>query len=124
MNNLGALHEKQGHYEKAEPLFSRAMEILEKALGPEHPNVAVGLNNLAQLYRAQGQYDKAKPLFRRALDILLRCSHGRESPHLRHVTRKYAAYLENIGSSSDEIRVLLDEIGRPFGMTLSAMISA
>jgi tetratricopeptide (TPR) repeat protein len=124
INNLGALHQKQGHYEKAEPLFNRAMEISKKALGPEHPNVAVGLNNLAQLYRAQGQCAKAEPLFRRALHILLGRSGAQESPHLRHVTCNYAAYLENIGHSPDEIRALLDQISQPFGMTLSAVIPA
>ena len=42
---------------------------LEKALGPEHPDVAQSLNNLAGLYQAQGQYAKAEPLHQRALAI-------------------------------------------------------
>ncbi len=36
----------------AEPLYKRALAMLEKALGPEHPHVAASLNNLAELYRA------------------------------------------------------------------------
>ena len=36
-------------------LARRALEIREKALGPEHPSVATSLNNLAELYRAQGR---------------------------------------------------------------------
>lgn len=43
----------QGKYAEAEPLYVRATEILEKALGPEHPNVATPLNNRAWLLRAQ-----------------------------------------------------------------------
>ena len=35
----------------AEPLHQRALAICEKALGPEHPDVAMSLNNLAALYR-------------------------------------------------------------------------
>ena len=42
-------------------------------------------------------------------------SDAQESPKLRHVTRKYVAYLENIGRDPDEIRVLVDKTGQPFG---------
>ncbi len=59
----------QGRYAEAEPLTKRSLTIYEKALGPEHPNVASGLNNLALLYKAQGRYAEAEPLFKRALVI-------------------------------------------------------
>ena len=44
----------QGKLVEAEPLYQRALTILEKSLGPEHPNVAAGLNNLAQLLKVRG----------------------------------------------------------------------
>ena len=44
--------------------------IAEKTLGPDHPNVAVGLKNLALLYYKQGQYAQAEPLYMRALAIV------------------------------------------------------
>ena len=53
----------------AEPLYQRSLAIFEKALGPEHPDVATVLNNLAELYRAQGKYAEAEPLYKRALAI-------------------------------------------------------
>ncbi len=53
----------------AEPLYKRSLAILEKALGPEHPNVAMSLNNLALLYEAQGRYGDAEPLYKRSLAI-------------------------------------------------------
>ena len=40
-----------GEYEKALPLYNRALETREKVLGPEHPYVANTLNNLAGLYK-------------------------------------------------------------------------
>jgi len=43
----------------AERLYSRALEILEKALGPDHPDVAAVSRNLAKVYRAQGRIRKA-----------------------------------------------------------------
>jgi CHAT domain-containing protein len=57
------------YYEKAEPLYQRALAINEKALGPEHPEVASSLFNLASLYTERGDYAKAEKLFQRALAI-------------------------------------------------------
>src|SRR5260221_3154155 len=36
LNNLAEVYEAQGQYVQAEPLFSRALAINEKALGPDH----------------------------------------------------------------------------------------
>lgn len=38
---------------EAEPLFRRSLAIREKALGPQHPDVAQSLNNQAGLLEAQ-----------------------------------------------------------------------
>jgi len=43
--------------------------IMEKTLGPEHPNVATCLNNLALLYKTQGRYAQAELLINRSLAI-------------------------------------------------------
>ena len=42
---------------------------MEKALGPDHPDVAQSLNNLADLYSAQGRHADAEPLYKRALAL-------------------------------------------------------
>ncbi len=47
----------------------QALAIQEKALGPDHPDVAIDLNNLAGLLYAEGDYAGAEPLYRRALAI-------------------------------------------------------
>jgi tetratricopeptide (TPR) repeat protein len=59
----------QGRYSEAIPLAQRTLAIVEKALGPDHPNVATALNNLADLYRAQGRYPDAETLYKRSLAI-------------------------------------------------------
>jgi hypothetical protein len=41
-------------YVQAEPLYKRALSIRERALGPEHPDVAHSLHSLAWLYYVQG----------------------------------------------------------------------
>jgi hypothetical protein len=41
---------EQGRYSEATPLAQRELAILEKTLGPNHPDVATSLNKLAALY--------------------------------------------------------------------------
>ncbi len=59
----------QGRYAQAIPLAEKVLAICEKALGPEHPDVATSLNNLAGLYETLGDYAQAEPLLRRSLAI-------------------------------------------------------
>jgi hypothetical protein len=49
-------------FSEAMPLAQRALAIVEKAFGPNHPNLAPSLYNLAGLYRAQLRYADAEPL--------------------------------------------------------------
>ncbi|HKX27286.1 MAG TPA: CHAT domain-containing tetratricopeptide repeat protein [Blastocatellia bacterium] len=59
----------EGKSEEAVPLAIRALEIREKRLGLEHPEVARSLNLLGTLYHAQPDYAKAEPIYQRALEI-------------------------------------------------------
>lgn len=43
----------QGKFEDAGPLYLRAIDIAEKALGPDHPTLASMLNNRAAVLMAQ-----------------------------------------------------------------------
>ena len=69
LNNLAALYQTQGNYAEAEPLYRRSLEIKEKALGPEHPDVATGLANYAALLRETGRPKKAAEMEARAKAI-------------------------------------------------------
>ena len=66
---LAALLPAQGQYAEAEPLYRRALEILEAGLGPDHPSVAMVLENLAGLLRHLGRGDEAEQLEERAAAI-------------------------------------------------------
>jgi tetratricopeptide (TPR) repeat protein len=57
---------EQGRYADAEPLYKRSLAISEKALGPDHPEVAFSMNDLAEVYEKQGRYADAEPLYERA----------------------------------------------------------
>jgi tetratricopeptide (TPR) repeat protein len=80
----------------AKPLLERALAIREKALGPEHPDLANSFNNLAVLYDNQGQNTKAEPLFERAPAIREKAL-GPEHPDLANSLNHLALLYENQG---------------------------
>jgi tetratricopeptide (TPR) repeat protein len=58
---------RAGKFAEAVPLAQQALAINERALGPNHPDVAASLSTLAWLYDRQGRYAEAEPLHNRAL---------------------------------------------------------
>jgi tetratricopeptide (TPR) repeat protein len=60
---------ERGDYRSAEPLQVRALAILERALSPDDPELAVAVRDLAVLYNLQARYREAEPLHLRALAI-------------------------------------------------------
>jgi len=97
LNDMGYYLEKIAQYEQALPLYLRALEILEKVLGKEHPDVATSLNNLAMLYNSQGKYEEALPLYLRALEIWEKVL-GKEHP--------------NVATSLNNLALLYDDQGK------------
>ncbi len=83
-------------HEVARVMYKRSLAINEKALGPEHPDVALSLNNLAELYRAQGKYDQADPLHKRSLAINEKAL-GPEHPNVATSLENYGALLRATG---------------------------
>jgi tetratricopeptide (TPR) repeat protein len=69
LTRLGAYALGRAEYAKAEANNLRALEIREKALGPDHVETAQSLNNVALVYRNQGRYKESEPLHQRALRI-------------------------------------------------------
>ena len=43
-------------------MFQRALESIERVLGPEHPDTLASVNNLAYLYKSRDRYAEAEPL--------------------------------------------------------------
>lgn len=69
LNNLGQVHAGQGRDDLAEPVYKRAIALMEKSLGLDTGLIAPELNNLAALYQRQGRFAEAEPLFKRALAV-------------------------------------------------------
>lgn len=67
LNNLAQLYGDLGRDDQAEPLYKRALPIMERAVGTNSSDIAPEMNNLAALYERQGRFAEAEPLFKRAL---------------------------------------------------------
>ncbi|VVB73051.1 Tetratricopeptide repeat protein [uncultured archaeon] len=67
--NLAFYLRNIAEYESAKAHYERAIEIDEKAYGPDHPSVARDLNNLGRVLGDLGDLTKAKAHFERAIEI-------------------------------------------------------
>ena len=116
------LYDNQSKYVEAEPLYQRFQAIVEKALGPEHPNVAATLQGLAVLYLAQGRYAQAEPLYRRSLAIMEKAL-GPEHPNVAKSLENYAGLLRKTGrgdmATMMELRAKATRPSRPWRARLS-----
>ncbi|MBX3073969.1 tetratricopeptide repeat protein [Candidatus Obscuribacterales bacterium] len=62
LTNLGVLYNSRGQFEKAEPLFEKAVHIKQKALGAFNTDVADSAARLCQFYLKRKKYEKADPI--------------------------------------------------------------
>jgi CHAT domain-containing protein len=69
LNKLGALYLAKSDLQKGEQAAKRSLEVREKALGKDHPDVAESLGTVAAIAQAKSDYGAAEPLYQRALKI-------------------------------------------------------
>jgi len=78
-------------------LYKRSLDIFERVLGKEHPNIATILNNLGLLYHLIGDYTQAKPLYERSLVIREKVL-GEDHPDVATSLNNLAELYESQGS--------------------------
>jgi len=94
LNNLAMSLAHFGNFIDAESLYGRAIDISERTLGPNDPNLAVQLDNLAVLLQDEGNFADAEKLYRRAIAIdekSLGPDHPDLVPKLNNLARLLAA---------------------------------
>ena len=101
---------RTGKYDRAVVVAKKALEVAEKNVGPNHPDVAMSLNNLASLYHAQGQYAQAEPLYKRALAILEKAL-GPDHPNVAKFLSDLAA-LYRVTKRDEEAEILEQRAAR------------
>jgi tetratricopeptide (TPR) repeat protein len=56
-------------YAEAESLYTRVLSVREKALGRDHPQVAIAVHTIAWIYQTQARYAEAESVYTRSLAI-------------------------------------------------------
>lgn len=69
INNLADMHSKRGEHGEAEKFCRRSLEILEKALGADHPTTALSLGNVGAACVEQRKFPEAEVMLQRALAV-------------------------------------------------------
>jgi tetratricopeptide (TPR) repeat protein len=66
---LGNAKYDQGEYKEALELHEKSLEIRQRTLPPNHPNLAISYNNIGMVYRSMGEYLKALSYYEKDLAI-------------------------------------------------------
>jgi tetratricopeptide (TPR) repeat protein len=114
------LYSDQYRYADAEPLEKRALAIREKALGPDHPDVAQSLNNLATLYYSRGRFADAEPLYKRALAIREKAL-GPDHPDVATALNNLAELYNQQGRYADALSLVRTTIANKTAKTWPAL---
>jgi len=69
LEDLANVYEAQRNYADAQNALRRALEVQERALGPDQPEVAWAAQRLAYSYMQDGKYADAEPYLKRAITI-------------------------------------------------------
>jgi len=93
---------EDGSIEDAIALWTQALALTEKEVGPNHPETATGLNILAQLYQKFGRYEAALPLFKRTLGIVELRS-GRNHPDVAECLSNLAGLHAAMGNFDEAL---------------------
>ena len=72
LNNLAVCYKYMARYLDAGPLYQRALSITERALGPDHPDVAIIYHNLGGLEHAARNWSRGEPFARKSVRIRTR----------------------------------------------------
>lgn len=104
VTSLGKTYLDLSWYEKAEPLFTRALKLREKVAGPESTEVAEVDNCLGMLKQQQQLYGQAEQFFQKALNILEKAA-GATSVLVAEVLNNIGKnfYLQNDGTQAEPL---------------------
>jgi TonB family protein len=91
----GALKLETGNDAEAEEFFREALEIGDRTVGPDHPDMILLLNDLTRIYLKQSAYASAEPLLIRLLEM--KRSKGEDHPEVATVMASLATVRQALG---------------------------
>ena len=91
----GALKLDAGNDAEAEEFLRKALEIGDRTVGPDHPDMILLLNDLTRIYLKQSAYASAEPLLLRLLEM--KRSKGEDHPEVATVMASLATVRQALG---------------------------
>ena len=91
----GALRLEAGNDAEAEEFLRKALEIGDRTVGPDHPDMILLLNDLTRIYLKQSAHASAEPLLLRLLEM--KRSKGEEHPEVATVMASLATVRQALG---------------------------
>lgn len=91
----GAMKLEMGNDAEAEECFRKALEIGDRTVGPEHPDLMLLLNDLTRIYLRQSAHAAAEPLLLRLLEM--KRNKGEDHPEVATVMASLATVRQALG---------------------------
>lgn len=106
---VGRVYHDLGLYNKAEPMFRKALEIRRLLFGEENRYVATSLNDLGSVLSERGEYENAEPLLRESLSLQRKLS-GSDNPEISSVLDNLSWLLSQKGNYQEAESLLREEL--------------
>jgi tetratricopeptide (TPR) repeat protein len=91
---------KQKNYSAAEPIYRRALEVLERNFGAGDPDTIACLQSLGDIYYQMGKYTEAMPHYKRLVTIGEKVL-GRKHPMVIDMVLRLASTYQQLGLNDD-----------------------
>ena len=66
---MGSVYSNMGEYSKALSYYEKCLDMRQKTLPANHPDLATSYNNIGSVYSNMGEYSKALSYYEKCLDM-------------------------------------------------------
>ncbi|XP_070181286.1 TPR repeat-containing protein DDB_G0287407-like [Littorina saxatilis] len=106
--NIAVCYRNLNRFEESELMYKKAVDIAERALGRNHPNVAVALTNLGTLEVNRNMHEEADKYFSESLAIHKACSSGPTNNDFFKTREKYVYTLIKLNKVKEAMAAFTD----------------
>jgi tetratricopeptide (TPR) repeat protein len=104
LQTLAMLHRMDGDYAKANEVSGRSLALLEAALGPDHPEIAIALTGIANANKNLGAFEEAREAHARAL-VIFEGLLGPEHPDVATALDNFGGVVSDMGDHAEALRL-------------------
>lgn len=111
LESLAEIYYRRGNLDLAGRYCQRVLDLCEKTLGVDHPDVGVLAHNLAMLHHMQCQFNQAEPLYKKAMTIRTKALGGKH-PEVLRLLEGYSDLLDKMhrGEEANHLRQCIDGV--------------